>query len=108
LGENDFSPWSKYAEDTETWGAVALAVETEHQIPDNGKDDPDNGSMARSRAVSCINAPQTRMGTFQRHFSIDEKLSRSAPFPGYSLGSGQIGPVGSQTKAPVLAAAGMV
>ncbi|XP_031563112.1 uncharacterized protein LOC116298715 [Actinia tenebrosa] len=104
LGEKDFSPWSKYAEDTETWGPVALAHETEHQIPENARDDTENGPMARSRAVSCISAQQTRRRTFQRHVSIDENYSTSAPFPGYNLGPGERGPVGPQTIAPVLAA----
>ncbi|KAK3697424.1 hypothetical protein QZH41_019237, partial [Actinostola sp. cb2023] len=98
LGESDFTPWSKYAEDTEKWGHVAFAAELEHQIPDSGMGPPYDDPISRSRAVSCINAPKTRRGTFPRHSSLVDKFSSSAPFARGNLSvTGNIGPGAIQT-----------
>ncbi|KXJ04371.1 hypothetical protein AC249_AIPGENE23195, partial [Exaiptasia diaphana] len=98
LGESDFTPWSKYAEDTEKWGHIALAAELQHQIPDNSTDPLYDGPISRTRAVSCISSARGRGGRFTRHSSVVEKLSTSAPFP--RLPTSPSGPGQTPTEGP--------
>ena len=91
LAEQDFSPWSKYAEETEIWGPRALAAEAHKPVPCE-KPESDSGGVPRGRAISCVasSVPGPFQRKFQRQFSVMAKLSSSAPHQQGTLGA--VGP----------------
>ncbi|XP_032222674.2 uncharacterized protein LOC5521422 isoform X1 [Nematostella vectensis] len=103
LREHDFSPWSKYAEETETWGEVALAAQTSHGLPQPRDDDSPLGDPSRMRAVSCVASSVPGPRPFQRGTSLVEQLSTSAPYQQCAMGSLPMAPQPTRM-APVLAA----
>lgn len=81
LAGQDFSPWSKYAEETETWGEQALAAIAPKPVLYSDKYDSDSGVVSRLRAISLASSlPDQHVGKFGRQLSTSAKLSTSAPY----------------------------
>ena len=81
LAGQDFSPWSKYAEETETWGDQALAAVAPKRALYSDKYDSDSGVVSRLRAISLASSvPDQHAEKHRRQLSISAKLSTSAPF----------------------------
>ena len=75
------SPWSKYAEETETWGEQALAAIAPKPVLYSDKYDSDSGVVSRLRAISLASSlPDQHVGKFGRQLSTSAKLSTSAPY----------------------------
>lgn len=83
LSRQDFSPWSKYAEDNEVWGAQALVAMANKPALYSDKYDSDPGVVSRLRAISLASSvPDQYAAKVRRQLSISAKLSSSAPFQG--------------------------
>ena len=83
LARQDFSPWSKYAEDNEVWGAQALAAMANKPALYSDKYDSDPGVVSRLRAISLASSvPDQYAVKVRRQLSISAKLSSSAPYQG--------------------------
>ena len=81
LARQDFSPWSKYAEDNEVWGAQALAAMANKPALYSDKYDSDPGVVSRLRAISLASSfPDQYAAKVRRQLSISAKLSSSAPY----------------------------
>jgi len=81
LARQDFSPWSKYAEDNEVWGAQALAAMANKPALYSDKYDSDPGVVSRLRAISLASSvPDQYAARVRRQLSISAKLSSSAPY----------------------------
>ena len=81
LARQDFSPWSKYAEDNEVWGAQALAAMADRPALYSDKYDSDSGVVSRLRAISLASSvPDQYAAKVRRQLSISAKLSSSAPY----------------------------
>ncbi|KAJ7360643.1 hypothetical protein OS493_015753 [Desmophyllum pertusum] len=81
LAGQDFSPWSKYAEETETWGAQALAAVAHKPALYADKYESDSGVVSRLRAISLASSvPDQYAAKIKRQLSISAKLSSSAPY----------------------------
>ena len=81
LAGQDFSPWSKYAEENEVWGAQALAAVAERPALYSDKYESDPGVVSRLRAISLASSvPDQHAAKFKRQMSISAKLSCSAPY----------------------------
>ena len=83
LSRQDFSPWSKYAEDNEVWGAQALVAMANKPALYSDKYDSDPGVVSRLRAISLASSVTDQYAAkVRRQLSISAKLSSSAPFQG--------------------------
>lgn len=81
LARQDFSPWSKYAEDNEVWGAQALAAVADRPALYSDKYDSDSGVVSRLRAISLVSSfPDQYASKVRRQLSISAKFSSSAPY----------------------------
>lgn len=81
LAGQDFSPWSKYAEENEVWGAQALAAMADKPALYSDKYESDSGVVSRLRAISLASSvPDQYAAKVKRQLSISAKLSSSAPF----------------------------
>ncbi|XP_067053198.1 uncharacterized protein [Acropora muricata] len=100
LAGEDFSPWSKYAEETETWGELALAAVAPKPVLYSDKYDSDSGMVSRLRALSLASSmPDRYARKVGRRLTKTTKLSTSAPHkhgglqqkdePGSSISKGQ-------------------
>ncbi|KAL9975174.1 hypothetical protein ACROYT_G012301 [Oculina patagonica] len=81
LAGQDFSPWSKYAEENEVWGAQALAAMAEKPALYSDKYESDSGVVSKLRAFSLASSvPDQYAAKVKRQLSISAKLSSSAPY----------------------------
>ena len=81
LAGQDFSPWSKYAEENEVWGEQALAAMAEKPALYSDKYESDPGVASRLRAISLASSvPDQHAANVKRQMSISAKLSSSAPY----------------------------
>lgn len=79
LAGQDFSPWSKYAEENEMWGAQALEAVASKPALYSDKYDSDTGVVSRLRAISLGSSlPDQHLGKGKRKSSF--KLSSSVPY----------------------------
>jgi len=103
LAGQDFSPWSKYAEETETWGAQALEAVANRPALYSDKYESDSGVVSRLRAISLASSvPDQHAGKVRRQLSMSAKLSSSVPYQQGGLqkgGQGNVTPL--QTGADV-------
>lgn len=81
LARQDFSPWSKYAEENEVWGAQALAAMAEKPALYSDKYESDSGVVSKQRAFSLASSvPDQYAAKVKRQLSISAKFSSSAPY----------------------------
>ena len=81
----DFTPWGKFAEETQLWGEVAKKSITPVISNRSGNKD----GLPRGRACSSAALPlMSKQGSVRRHVSVSGKLSSSAPhYPGTLSGT---------------------
>lgn len=81
LAGQDFSPWSKYAEETEMWGQQALEAVARKPAFYSDKYESDSGMVSRLRAISLASSvPDQYAAKVRRQLSTQAKLSSSAPY----------------------------